>query len=305
MDFFSDISVPKVLQFPSFQFNSVLLYILLAVFIVAIVCMLFDVKIPWEKLNPFPRKYTVLGQAYKYWAPSGVFTNLLLSDGVSLATDSYTMTMEYVLYNSRNYKTTDGPYRHIAHRGSDELKTTTVGGFITGYGAGQSYGDLPPFGLPKRMNPGIFLDPNTNDILIFVDTQKGGEVYRESVRISDIPLDIPFRLGVILKGKLLEVYLDCKLENTKLLKGEPRTVENTWYGLAGSAAADAQIQNLYLWNFPLTSSDIAPLCPGRPIFSLVRPICTGSDTPVPPQPQTENQNIIDLGFGATLNTCPK
>ena len=31
------------------------------------------------------------------------------------------MTIEGILYNSRNYNTTEGPYKHILHRGSDEL----------------------------------------------------------------------------------------------------------------------------------------------------------------------------------------
>jgi hypothetical protein len=304
MDFFSNLAPPK-LQTSIFNISSPLLYVLLALFVAAIILMLLDVKIPWNALNPIPHKYTVMAKAYKYWAPSGVFTNLYLSDAVEVPENKYTTTIECVLYNSRNYRTTDGPYRQIVHRGSDELKTTTVGGFVTGCGAGTSYGDLPPFGLPKRMNPGIFLDPNTNDILIFVDTSKGAESYRESVRIADVPLDIPFYLSVILNGKVLEVYINCKLETTKLLLGEPRNVENKWYGLAGSAMADAQIQNLKVWTFALTSADIAPLCPALPSFSAQRPICTGSDTPVQPSSAKAQANNIDLGFGAALNTCPQ
>ena len=73
------------------------------------------------------------------------------------------------------------------------------------------------------MNPGVFLDPNLNDILVFVDTE-GGD--RESLRIPNIPLDIPFRIGIILNDRVLEFYLNCRLETTKILKYKPKKVDN-------------------------------------------------------------------------------
>jgi hypothetical protein len=121
---------------------------------------------------------------------------------------------------------------------------------------------LPPYGLPKRLNPGIFLDPNTNDIIIFVDTKsQTGDVYRESGRISDIPLDKPLRLTVSLHNQVLEVDLNCKLELTKVLAGEPKPVENVLYGLCGKAAAEASIQNLYVWPYAISSEALSHFCP--------------------------------------------
>ena len=294
----------------SFGLSSIALYILLACLIAAIVMMLLNVKIPWKTMFPIPRKWTILAQAYKFWAPSNEFTNLKVDStvGPSLADNSYSLTIESLLFNSRNYNNTEGPYRHIAHRGSNELASATVRGLVSGCGATTNYGDLPPFGLPKRMNPGIFLDPNTNDIIIFVDTVDGAKSYRESLRIADIPLDIPFRIGIIVNGKILEVYFNCGLEATKLLKGTPRGVENSWYGLAGSADAEAQIQNLHLWTFPLTADDIRPLCPSPPTFSKLRPICNGADkapVPMPKDKTGDSANTLDLGFGVALNTCPQ
>jgi len=311
MDFFQNVSVPKMpsVSVGSFGISSTVLYILLAAMIVGVVMMLLDVKIPWSSILPIPHRYSVLLKAYKFWPPSGDFTNLKVESNVgpSLADTSYSMTLESLLFNSRNYNSTEGPYRHIAHRGSNELAAASLNGFVTGCGAAANYGNLPPFGLPKRMNPGIFLDPNTNDIIVFVDTIDGSQSYRESLRVADIPLDIPFRIAIILNGKVLEVYLNCGLEATKVLKGTPRSLENVWYGLAGSAAADAQIQNLNLWTFPLTAKDIRPLCPSPPTFSKKRPICNGADkAPMPKnKPPTENPSNINLGFGVALNTCPQ
>jgi hypothetical protein len=129
-----------------------------------------------------------------------------------------------------------------------------------------------------------------NDILIFIDTVDGAQNYRESVRIADIPLDTPFRIGIVLKGKVLEVYYNCGLEVTKLLKGEPRNVENKWYGLAGSASMDGQIQNLYLWDKALAADDIRTLCPSLPTFSKKRPSCPNNTIPQFPN----NQNNLTV-----------
>lgn len=314
MDFFTNVSVPRAPaalgSLGSFGISTTVLYALLALFVLATVFMLLDIKIPWAKLNPFPRRTTVLAKAYKFWPSSGEFTNLKVDTPPKLGETSWTMTLECILFNTRNYTTTEGPYRQIAHRGSGELVPTTLGGFVKGCGAADSYGDLPPFGLPKRMNPGIFLDPNKNDIIVFVDTLLGGKTLRESLRISDIPMDIPFRLGIVLSGQVLEVYFNCGLEFTKLLKGVPREVDNKWYGIAGSASADAQIQNLYLWDFPLTADDIRPLCPGPPTFSKLRPSCNGADQAIPkpstaPNTGAPDPNKLDLGLGFALNTCPQ
>jgi hypothetical protein len=149
------------------------------------------------------------------------------------------------------------------------------------------------------MNPGVFLDPNLNDILVFIDTENAT---RESVRIVDIPLDMPFRITVVVNKTVLEVYLNCRLEVTKILKNPPKVVDNQWFGLAGAASAQAQIQNLRVWPSPLLSTDIHPLCPGAPDFSVKRQICDVADMPVPKPTKAEPEK--DLGFMQSLPKCP-
>lgn len=280
------------------------LYILVAFFVVVVVFMLMGKTIDTSWLSyfdPRPKIWKILGRSSLFWAPSSIFTNLIVPKSkavVDMYDDIYSMTIENVLYNSRSYSTTEGPYRHILHRGSDELAKTTVGGAVLSGCLANNSGDLPPFGLPKRMNPGIFLDPNTNDLIIFVDTIHGADTVRESLRIADIPLDVAARIGVVLNKRVLEVYFNCKLEATKVLQGDPKHVENEWYGLAGPAAAQAQIQNLYVWKEALSADDMRYLCPAIPTFSKERPICSGADTPLPSGGQ--NPTKLDLGLGTSL-----
>jgi len=308
MDFFSNsVAAPVKAAATSVGISSVVLYILLAVFIALIIMMLMNVKLSLSWL--IPKQYTVKAASNKFWLPSGEYTNLVVLSTAAppIADDTYTMIFEGLLFNSRNFQTTDGPYRHVIHRGSNELastkSTTSIGCSISGTNA-----NLPDFGLPKRLNPGIFLDPNTNDLLVFVDTTDGKNTYRESVRVADVPLDIPFSLGVVVNGRVLEVYLNCGLEATKVLSGDPRSVENVWYGLSGSASADAQVQNLTLWDYGLPADDFRSVCTVPKPFIKLKPQCNGTDKLAPPTKNTsaaalaEQQNQ-DLGMGAALATC--
>ena len=285
--------------------GSWLLYLLVAFFIAVVVFMLMGkgIDMSWlSYVDPRPKGWKIKARASLFWEPSSIFTNLIVPKEKSVKDmydDVYSTILEYVFYNSRNYNTTEGPYRHIAHRGSNELAKTTVGGAILSGCLTNDSGVLPPFGLPKRMNPGIFLDPNTNDIIVFVDTIRGSDTMRESVRIVDIPLDTPARIGIVLNKRVLEVYLNCKLEVTKVLHGDPKHVENEWYGLAGPAGAQAQIQNMYVWKESLSAEDMRHLCPGLPTFSKERPICSGADTPVSQAPNAQTTKI-DLGLGTSL-----
>lgn len=262
-----------------------IVYILFAALIIAaVVFMLLGKKIDVGAFDPRPKSMIVRSSARLFWPPGPVYTNLQIPAGAAAGgefpSNSYSLIFDCVLYNTREFNTTGGPWRQILHHGSDELKATNVGGAVLkGYAANSFSGPLPQFGLPNRMNPGIFLDPNINDIIIFIDSDAGSQSYRESVRLVDIPMDIPFRIGINVSGQVLEVYLNCKLEITKVLSGTPRQVEDVWYGLAGSAAAQAQIQNLYIWPRPLSADEMSAVCdPAKLTFSTKRAICDAADS---------------------------
>ena len=283
----------------------VILYILVGCILVAIVYMLLGYKldISWVDIrSPYTR---VMSRATTLWPPTMQFTNLTSVPNAipGFVDTSYTTLIECVLYNTRSYNNVwndgEGPYRHIYHRGSNELLSSASASILGGCSpTGTESDKLPPQGLPRSMNPGVFVDPNLNDLLIFIDTTNAT---RESIRITDLPLDIPFRIGIVVNQNILEIYLNCKLEVTKLLKNPPRPVEHTWYGLSGSAAAQAQIQNLSVWKYPLLSSDITHICT-KLDFAVKRTICDAANLPTAnPAPVTTQP--ADLGFGAALAKC--
>lgn len=245
--------------------KSTILYVILILVVVVIAYMLMNKKIDLSWLDIRPRHKVIEKEAERVWIPSANNRNLVAYAETHLKrtyrNSDFTSTMEVILYDTRTSNTSQ--YRHLYHRGSNDLAPPSKPGETPPF---------PEFGLPKRMNPGIFLDPYNNDIIVFVDTMGGSEVHRESVRIKDIPLDTPFRLGITLEGRVLEVYINCKLEVTKVLSNPPRVVENDWYGVAGRHAGKAQIQNLLLWNRPLKVNEIGKLCKEKPKFDF-KPSC--------------------------------
>lgn len=188
--------------------------------------------------------------------------------------DRYTMMVDMIWINTR-VTTDSNMYRHILHRGSGEAADFLQSLRPTLQAAGSPSAAGPtrtevltrmPQGLPVRMNPGIMADPVTNDMLIFIDTVRDNANYRESVRIADIPMEQPFQLALVVMPNMVEVYINCRLEVTKLLEGRPRTIEAPWYGLTGPEPLNAALQNLRLFNSPMSYNQISAYCGNLPEF---------------------------------------
>ncbi len=188
--------------------------------------------------------------------------------------DRYTIIIDMVWFNTR-VSAASNTYRHIFHRGSGEgadflqniRPAIQNAGAAAGAGSTTAIGPTEteiltrmPQGLPTRMNPGIMADPVKNDMLIFIDTERDAEDYRESVRIPDVPMDQPFRLAIVVAHNMVEVYVNCQLEVTKLLEGQPRRIENAWYGLVGPKPLPSAVQNLRILNGVLGAGQIMNYC---------------------------------------------
>ncbi len=221
----------------------------------------------------------------------------------SIPCDRYTMSVEMIWYNTRLIPFKDAPYRHILHRGTTELASLTPANAppISSCRVTGQFGDLPPQGLPTRMNPGIFADPLTNDLIIFITTTRPTNPH-EMIRVADIPLDKPFHLTLVVQRNYVEVYINCKLEVTKILEREPIVLHRKdWFGLSGKANLMAQIQNLKLWKAALNSSQLRDKCP--PIqFNAKRPLCPGA---LNQQQMMQTQSISNAGNALSYGTLSR
>ena len=306
--------------FGSSSFSTWILYILGFVLIVIAVLMLSGYKFNTNLLG-FLRssKLSVDAASRLFWKPSEQYDALIVKDTEmpnDFKNSRFTMLIDMIWFDTRTTKK-DGPHRHILHKGSDELKAALKQGgkmiFEDGVQSSScmtdpdvsAYSSLSPNGLPKRMNPGIFADPVTNDMIIFVDTEVDHKQVRESMRVPDIPLGIPFRLALVMSDQFMEVYVNCRLETTKVLRGTPFSVDPEWYGLAGPAALSAMIQNLKVWTYPLSSYEIKTQCPAIPEFKMSKSCAlkmTAAET-ASAAPPTNGDRRGDISYGNILGKC--
>ncbi len=205
--------------------------------------------------------------------------NLIVPVTQSLTTnaDNYTMSIQLIIGDSR---TPDiGMYRHLVHRGANPCGLTVPTAGPSGH-AGITVADIPTSsgdpnyaatGLPSIMNPGVFLDKYKNDIHIFVHTKGQQEMWLESVTIPDVPLNTPMTLGISCSGQQLDVYLNCRLFSSTLLRGVPYmpSSANQWFGRYCAYPASGLVKNLQLWPVALGSTDYAAMCrKSTPTFDL-------------------------------------
>lgn len=217
---------------------------------------------------------------WKKWDPVIPLRVSATEVGPGMLFDRYTILIDMIWLNTRvRNEGAAANYRHILHRGSGEgadflqaaqlsvrnLSPNTNAATPTGPTANEILARMPQ-GLPIRMNPGILADPYTNDMLIFVDTERDNQSYRESVRIPDIPMDQPFRMAVVVMPTMIEIYINCSLEVSKILEGRPRSMDAAWYGLIGPQPLNAAIQNLRLFNGAMGHQWLKPYCSKPPEF---------------------------------------
>jgi energy-coupling factor transporter transmembrane protein EcfT len=252
-------------KFPGIPVDKII-YSLVGLVILTILVMLFNSQF---NLN-IERNTSILDRWLppytNFWAPASLsnprdpFNLAVVSDDFPMTkADVYSFSVEVYIANTRS-DDVRGPYRHILHRGSKDIVSYVPN---TPGSAPKGQGDLND-GLPKEMNPGIFIDQFTNDIVVFIDTDPtdgGDRAYRESMRITDVPLKKPFHLHFSVHDQTAEIYINCRLAASLLLRGMPRAVPNDWYGRVGFARAAAIIQNLKLWDIDLFAIEIMKLCP--------------------------------------------
>lgn len=189
------------------------------------------------------------------------------------AKGAYSMLVEVQLGDPRRDIRKQGKqllFRHLLHRGSAADSTA-----VAAYVAGQ----------PPRANPAILLDPVRPDLILRVDTQGVPLPAPHAVRIEDVPVGRPFRVGLVVSGRRMDVYLDGKLHSTTLLRAPPVDLRGTdaggtWYGLVSGIAAPASLQNLVLWDGAVGPAEMAAASK-RPPAAFGAGSCGGGPT-VPP-----------------------
>ena len=255
------------------------IYVLVGGMIIATVLMLADFYYPFLPINPVSGPSSAARAVSRFWTKlSDDSENLVVpvDQSPTLQSDTYSMSVQLILADSRTPAL--GQFRHVLHRGSNPCAISVATAGPSGH-AGITPSDLDAepanmvqsyraTGLPSIMNPGLFLDRYKNDMHVFVHTrgkENGNAVlWLESMTVEDLPLNQPTTIGIVCNGTTLEVYVNCNLYSTMLLRGRPYLPpkDNQWFGRYCAYPVSGLVKNLMLWPTAINSSDYMMMCSG-------------------------------------------
>lgn len=99
-------------------------------------------------------------------------------------------------------------------------------------------------GLLENYNLAIALLPDTNDIIVSVLNKDNN---MENVIIPNVPVQEPFRLGVVVMEHALEVYLNGYLMKTRKFLATPKDVKGDIFPASGIQTNLVKLRTLKIW----------------------------------------------------------
>ena len=149
-------------------------------------------------------------------------------------------------------------------------------------------------GIINNYNLVIALLPDTNDLIVSVLNKDNN---MENSLIPNVPVQEPFRLGVIIMESVLETYLNGQLIKTRPFNSPPKDVKGDIYPASGVELNIAKIRNLKIWPRVLTISEIRTATPS---------LSSSKDFGATQMPTTSScaTNITDRLNKLSLDTIP-
>jgi hypothetical protein len=99
----------------------------------------------------------------------------------------------------------------------------------------------------------VALKPDTTDLVIILMNSHNNE---EPIVIPNVPVQTPFRLGVVIMDMAMEAYINGRLIKTRTLDASPRQSTGDFIPPQGTMTDLARVNNLQLWNRVLSPSEI-------------------------------------------------
>lgn len=180
-----------------------------------------------------------------YWKP-GKKTPAVLEDkdtNVAGIYENWSFTLDFMIKNPMTGVTGNNP-RLLFHRGGRIIPQTssapatrngTILSILDGY------------------NVAIALLPNTTDMVVSV---LNADRNMENVILPNVPVQTPFRVGVIIMDTTMEVYINGALARTRTMAAPPMPNAGNFTPPQGADAELAKVGNLHLWPSQITPSQI-------------------------------------------------
>jgi len=176
-----------------------------------------------------------------YW-PANVTPGPILNKDLPIASQyyGYTINLDVFIENPLQFATTP---RLFFSRGA-VLKEKPSGDTI--------------LGLLDNYNLVAGLLPDTNDLIVSVLNKDNNQ---ENVIVTNVLVQEPFRITMVVMQQALEVYINGKLLKTRKFLSEPKDVKGDIYPTTGILNNAIKVQNLKIWNRILTVSEIREATP--------------------------------------------
>jgi len=110
----------------------------------------------------------------------------------------------------------------------------------------------------------VALAANTTDMVITLVNMENNP---EPIYIPNVPVLTPFRLGIVIMDKAIEVYINGKLLKTRRLSASPKEGGYTFYPPQASMAQVVRINNLILWDRAITAPEIRYATPALMVIN--------------------------------------
>lgn len=142
----------------------------------------------------------------------------------------------------------EGQYRHVFHKGNDNINYTNA-----------------PIGMNHPNNaPGLYIAPNTNDLVVVMNTFNDIE---EKVTIENIPLNKWVCVQIRVENHQLDTYINGKLAKRLIMNGVPK--QN--YGdvhVAMNGGFSGYMSELRYFNYGLGTSEIQGIVDNGPNLKM-------------------------------------
>ena len=141
----------------------------------------------------------------------------------------------------------------------------------------------------------VALKPDTTDLVIILMNSHNNE---EPIIIPNVPVQTPFRLGVVIMDMAMEAYINGRLIKTRTLDASPRQSTGDFIPPQGSMTDLARVNNLQLWNRVLSPSEIRY---SKPALETAK---STDINLIPSVTVCDNNNIIDDIKSSISNIIP-
>ncbi len=165
---------------------------------------------------------------------------------------SFWINIEDMEYNK-------GQFRHIFHKGEANILSGKEAGKHTleyKYESDEinQLRELPTHnGLNFPNNgPGVYLAPNTNKMVIFMNTHKA---LMEKIEIDDFPMNKWVSVIIRCKGNIIDIYINGTISKRQVLKGVPKqNYGNLYTGMNGGF--DGHLSNMRYFDYAIGTRQI-------------------------------------------------